>query len=631
MDGKALEQADINFFFSMSLDLFCIAGFDGYFKFLNAEWEGVLGYTRAELTSRPYLEFIHPDDRNPTSVVRETLEDGRDILAFENRYVRKDGTPVWIFWRAKSHQDRGLIYAVGRDITERKKVEEEKLRHQSEQFFQLLVENSSDVMSILGIDGKIRYASPALESVLGHPLAVLTGISLFEQIHPDDRAGALQRFVETVGGGAWGPPTDWRVRHRDGSWRTMRTAGRNLLSEPRVQGVVLNSRDVTESLKLEDQVRQSQKMEVVGRLAGGVAHDFNNLLSVINGYAELALEELPAENALSKDLAQILHAGERAASLTKQLLAFSRNQALEMRPIDLNKKLRDADKLLQRLIGEDIQLTLCTCPQLEKVLADPGQIHQVILNLAVNARDAMPRGGSLSFSTENVILDSTYARTHAGVEPGPYVMLTATDTGCGMPKEVMDHIFEPFFTTKAPGKGTGLGLSTVFGIVKQAKGHVWVYSEPGHGTTFKVYLPTWTATAPIVERQPAAPVPTKGSETLLLVEDEDDLRLLTRRLLTNAGYTVLDAKNPETALRVWSEHEKSIDLLLTDVVMPGMSGLELSKKLRIAAPHLKVLYMSGFAGHPTLDNEVINVDSLLLNKPFTRESLLNKLKTILAS
>lgn len=394
-------------------------------------------------------------------------------------------------------------------------------------------------------------------------------------------------------------------------------------------GAICMALDVTERKQLEAQLRQAQKMEAVGRLAGGIAHDFNNLLMVIQGYTELLLERLIPNDPLRRNAEQIHDASDRAAGLTRQLLAFSRNQLLAPKVLDLQLVVTDMEKMLRRLIGEDIDLVTIAQPDLWSVKADRSQLEQVILNLAVNARDAMPRGGKLTIETSNVDLDNSYARQHPIVTSGPYVMLAVTDTGVGMDAETQAHVFEPFFTTKEKGKGTGLGLATVYGVVKQSGGYVWVYSEEQHGTTFKIYLPRADAAATAEKRNEANQRPLRGSETILLVEDERGVRELAREHLELNGYTVLQAGNGQQALDLASKHSGKIHLLLTDVVMPGMSGRQLAEQIQSVRPGIRILYMSGYTDQAIVHHGILAADTMLLQKPFTLHALAAKLREAL--
>ncbi len=387
-------------------------------------------------------------------------------------------------------------------------------------------------------------------------------------------------------------------------------------------------KDITEHKILEKQLRQAAKMEAIGQLSGGIAHDFNNLLGVIIGYCEILEDQLPPNNSLRKDCEQIKKAGERAASLTRQLLAFSRQQVLEPRIMNLNATVLELEKMLRRLIGEDIDLRTALDSSLGSVKADCGQIEQIIMNLVVNARDAMPQGGRLTIETANVELDKDYDGRHPQQQPGPYVLLSVSDTGIGMDAETQARIFDPFFTTKELGKGTGLGLSTVYGVVRQSGGHIWVYSELRHGTTFKIYLPRVDKAAIAEKRSVGVTRALRGAETILLVEDEEPLRVLTRRFLIESGYTVLDAEHPENAIQIAQQHSGPIHLLLTDVVMPGMNGRTLVERLAQIRPQLRIVYMSGYSGFT--HRELLDSEANLLPKPFTRESLLRKLHEVLA-
>jgi nitrogen-specific signal transduction histidine kinase/CheY-like chemotaxis protein len=388
-----------------------------------------------------------------------------------------------------------------------------------------------------------------------------------------------------------------------------------------VQGI---ARDISERKQLEQQLQQSQKMEAIGRLAGGVAHDFNNLLTVITGYSDLLLERYADRGPIHQEINLIKQAGERAVALTRQLLAFSRKQVLQLQILNLNTVVIDSARILHRLIGEDIELVTMPDPSLGYVHADPGQLEQVIMNLAVNARDAMPQGGCLTIETASIYLDEDYTRRHVSMRPGPYVLLAVSDTGCGMDVATQARVFEPFFTTKGPGEGTGLGLSTVYGIVQQSGGSVWVYSEPGQGTTFKIYLPRLEAPGGRRETPACQSTLPHGSETVLVVEDEAMVRQLASEFLRRQSYTVLAAANASEALQMCEAYSAPIHLILTDVVMPRMSGPELIQRLA-----LLVLYMSGYTDHAVVQHGLLHTGVPFLQKPFTLTTLAHKVREVL--
>jgi signal transduction histidine kinase len=404
-----------------------------------------------------------------------------------------------------------------------------------------------------------------------------------------------------------------------------------------IAGAIANAQLYSERIQaekereaLQEQLRQSQKMEAIGRLAGGVAHDFNNLLTVIKGYSQLSLAETKEDNPLRENIEEIGKATDRAADLTRQLLAFSRRQVMEMRVLDINAHIQSLDKMLRRLIGEDIQLMSTLAEDVGRVRTDPGQIEQLIMNLAVNARDAMPHGGKLTIETANVDLDEAYARGHVAVTPGRYVMISVSDSGVGMAPEVRDRVFEPFFTTKEKGKGTGLGLSTVYGIVKQSNGNIWVYSELGKGTTFKIYLPRVDEPPEELKERVVRGELLRGNETVLVVEDEEEVLKLAGRILRRHGYHVLEAASGEEALKACKEKKEPFHLLLTDVVMPQMSGRQLAGQLREVCQNFKVLYMSGYTDNAITYHGVLEKGTNYIQKPFTVEGLARKVREVLS-
>ena len=506
---------------------------------------------------------------------------------------------------------------------------QENLRR-SELNFRSLVTNAPYGICRCDSTGKILDANPAFLQLLGLSSASeLIGQHIFGLYAETDQWFALADFLRSAEPFK-GVTAEWR--RKDGTNTMVRISGRSVTNGGDGRVVFeLFAEDVTERHILEQQLRQSQKMEAIGRLAGGIAHDFNNLLMVISGYSEFLLERLGAEPHLRGPAQEIAGAADRASSLTRQLLAFSRKQMLAPRIVNLNDVATENIKMLTRMIGEDIDLVMVPGPNLWSVRADAGQIDQVIMNLAVNARDAMASGGKLTIETSNVTLDEDYARVHAPLPAGDYVMVAISDTGEGMDNETQSHIFEPFFTTKGP-KGTGLGLSTVYGIVKQSGGYIWVHSELGRGTTFKIYLPRVASTGQAVPHV-AAPVEYRrvepGTETILLVEDEANLRYLARQYLEKQGYKVIEAADGAVAMQIAVAHDKVIHLLLTDVIMPGMNGRELAQRICEIRPNVKVLYMSGYTENVIGHDGMLDAGVSLLQKPFTLRDLKSKVREVL--
>jgi two-component system cell cycle sensor histidine kinase/response regulator CckA len=422
----------------------------------------------------------------------------------------------------------------------------------------------------------------------------------------------------------------------DGTARVAIPDEPNLEHWPTRLGIALNvlledlAFRVSERERAEERLRQAHKMEAIGRLAGGIAHDFNNMLSVILGYSEMAISTFQENEPVRSDLEEIKRAAERARELTRQLLAFSRKQILEPKILDLNQTLHGMEKMLRRLVGEGIELALLTHTSIGRIKADPSQVEQVVMNLAVNARDAMPKGGRLTIETSDIELDADYAKAHAEVMPGPYVLLAVTDEGVGIPPSDWARIFDPFFTTKPKGIGTGLGLSTVLGIVRQSGGHIWVYSEPDRGTTFKIYFPRHDLPAEAPVAQPAPAPPGRGFETVLLVEDDEQVRALARAVLARNGYNVLEAQSPGEAILVCEKYSAKIHLLLTDVVMPRMTGRELVDRIGPSRPEMRVLYMSGYADDAIVHHGVLDAGIAFLPKPLTPDALLRRVREVLS-
>jgi len=590
----------------------------------------LLGYGVPELTGTNALGFLHPDDLALTErLCRQLLDQPGTPIRTELRARHKDGSYHLVEAVAVNRLDDpavGAVVANWRDITERLRAEQ-ALRN-SEQSYRSLVDGVRDVIFALSPGGEVTSLNPAFEEMTGFPPAEWVGRPFEAFVHPDDVPLALDLFGRVLQGEPR-PTIQFRILTRAGTYRVAEFSATAQLRDGRLTGILGIGRDVTERLGLEQQLRQAQKMEAVGRLAGGIAHDFNNILTAITGHADLLLEDLGHHDPRRADVDEIRRSAERAAGLTRQLLAFSRQQVLQPKVVDLNALVLDMDKLLRRLIGEDVELATVLDPTLGRVTADPGQLEQVIVNLAVNARDAMPQGDKLTLETRNIDLDSSYTLEHSLVKPGPYVQLTVSDSGIGMDEETQAHAFEPFFTTKPRGQGTGLGLAMVYGTVKQSGGFIWVYSEPGRGATFKIYLPR--VDAPVESAAPPAPVerPPRGSETVLLAEDEPAVRAIARQALERQGYTVLAAPSGADALALAAQHGATIHLLLTDVVMPGMSGRDLADRLTAQRPGIRVLYISGYTDNAIVRHGMLEPGLAYLQKPFRPDALVRKVREVL--
>jgi PAS domain S-box-containing protein len=509
--------------------------------------------------------------------------------------------------------------AIQEDITEQK-LGAEALR-ESEARYRAIADATFDGI-LVSRDGVILDVNRGIVEIFGYPVEEVVGQTLDRFVAPESRAQVLRLFGASVEG-----VFEIVGQRRDGSTVRLECIVRN--STHGGQPARLTAlRDVSQRRALEAQLRQAQKMEAVGRLAGGVAHDFNNLLTVITSYSQLLMEDMGTADPRRADLAEIQKAAGGAATLTRQLLAFSRQQVLEPKVIDLDEVVAGAGKMLKRLIGEDVELVTVLAPDLGMVKADPGQIEQVIMNLAVNARDAMPDGGKLTIETTNVVLGEEYTREHLPVPAGSYALLSVSDTGTGMDEATKARLFEPFFTTKDQGKGTGLGLATVYGIVKQSGGFIWVYSELGQGTTFKVYLPR-VDEAVSESAAPAPPQSLHGSETVLIAEDAAPVRSVAREVLRRHGYRVLAAADGPSALELAAAHPGPIDLLITDVIMPEMSGRQLADRLRDLRTTLRVLFVSGYTDDAIVRHGILEPGIAFLQKPFSPESLARKVREVL--
>ena len=602
----------------------------GRITYCNSHLTEVSGWTREELIgSDCWSRFVPPN--NPViGMFQRAMATGEMPAHNVNELLTRNGQRREISWsNTLLHDSDGRLtgmVSIGEDVTDRKRAEEELRRSESE--FRSLVEHAPLGIYRVTADGRFLTVNPAFITMLGYGWAeevLRLNAARDVYAHTERRAELFAGLAENEQGQI---ETEWK--RKDGSLITVRVALRAVRGpDGQVECYEGLVEDVTQQRSIENQFRQAQRMEAVGRLAGGVAHDFNNVLTAITGYSDLLLEDMGPDDPKRSDVGEIKAAALRAAALTRQLLAFSRKQVLQARVLDLNGVVRTLEKMLHRLIGEDVKLEFSLASALGAVRADPGQLEQVVMNLAVNSRDAMPKGGRLTIETANVDLDETYAREHAGATPGRYVMLAVSDTGTGMDAKTRSHVFEPFFTTKELGKGTGLGLATVYGIVKQSGGYVWVYSELGRGTTVKIYLPQVDELPERLDLAvPVQPV-AGGRETVLLAEDDPSVRAIVADVLTQKGYRVLRAADGQAALEMARGQPGKIDLLVTDIVMPGMTGRELAEALTAARPGLRVLYMSGYTDDAVVRHGVLAEEMHYLQKPFSPRALASKVREVL--
>jgi PAS domain S-box-containing protein len=612
-------------------DLIAVVDMEGRRIYNSLSYEKVLGYSAEELKSSSGLEQIHPEDRERVKEAAATARRTGKGRTVEYRIRHKDGSwrvlesTASVIFDHKVRPEKLVI--VNRDITERKSAVE--ALELSEAGFRNVVEGAPYGICRVSQEGHFLRVNPALETMLGHVgQEELLGSNIGKDVF--QKPGEFDQLIEVLQREGEFKDVQAEWKRKDGAPITVLCSGKAIgRSDSASPYIELFAEDVTERRILERQLRMTTKMEAIGRLSGGIAHDFNNLLGVIIGYSEILKRKIAAESPLYECADEIEKAGQRAVSLTRQLLAFSRQQILSPAVLDLNALVDGMEKMLPRLIGEDIVVTTQLSKEIGRVKADHGQIEQVVMNLAVNARDAMPQGGKLRIETSNVEFDDAYVRHHPGAKPGSYVMLAVADTGIGMSAETLVHIFEPFFTTKEVGKGTGLGLATVYGVVKQSGGYLWVDSALGKGSVFQMFLPrVEESVTKIVSNAPPLEA-LRGGEIVLLVEDADALRKLARSFLQERGFKVLTAAHGEEALRVAAGHKGPIDLLLTDVVMPGMNGRALAEHLLPKRPGMRVLYISGYTDSFIAGHGVLEAGTHLLHKPFTEQALIAKVREVL--
>jgi len=572
-----------------------------------------------------YISNRGGDDRVPLA-----LNSPENVYSQELELLRPDGTPVRVEVNVSMTELNGrpAILGIFRDIRDR--LEAAAVLRRSEERFSYLIQNLSDVITVVAVDGTMLYHSPSIERVAGYKPSELLGKSLLAFVHPEDESGvraALERVTLKVGSAV---PPEYRFLRKDGTWVWLESVGNNLLNDVAVGGIVVTSRDVTGRRGLEEQVRQAQKMEAVGRLAGGIAHDFNNLLMVIRGYSEIVLQE-DTTPSVRKNVDTIVRATESAANLTRQLLSFSRRHVVNPQVLDLNFLVGRMSEMLLGVLRDEMEFVVKIDSDSCCISADPGQMEQVIMNLVVNARDAMPGGGKLTLETAHLGTEAVRARRPSGLPLGEYVMLSVTDTGIGMDPDTQARIFEPFFTTKNKDEGTGLGLSVVYNIVRAGGGHLRVHSEVGRGTTFQIFFPRIAAP---VKPQPSLPSiePVRtGMETILVAEDQPDLRWMICQFLQQLGYAVLEAKDGGDAVALAQQYKGTIDVLLTDIVMPHQRGSEVARQLSASRPDMKVIFMSGYTEGEfgTVPAEARESEAILLQKPFELDSLAVKIREVL--
>jgi two-component system, cell cycle sensor histidine kinase and response regulator CckA len=629
---KALRESEERFrLIANTIDeIFWISEPDGKTTYISPSHERIWGTPPDAFydSPQPFFDQIHPEDRDRVVAMASMIKTGQPF-EYEHRIVRPDGSIRHLWSRCYPVRDStGRIkcyVGVKQDITARSSAED--ALKESREYMHQIINSLGDPLFVKDQQHRFVLVNDALCELSGKRREELLGVAMYSVL-PPEFASYLWNQEQDIFETGKQCVTEENVPDRNGKIHTVMTKKTLLTDKKGNKQIVGVLRDITEYKNLQAQFIQSQKMEAVGLLAGGVAHDFNNLLTVIKGYTEMLAVELDPDDARSEEVQLIASAAEQAASLTKQLLTFSRKQILKPKVLNLNSILDEMGKMLRRLIGEDIELIAIAQPGLGLIHADPVQIQQILMNIVVNARDAMPQGGKLTIETANADLDDSYIGEHPEVKKGPYVMLAISDTGIGMDKDTQARIFEPFFTSKAPGEGTGLGLSTVYGIVRQSGGYIWTYSELGKGTTFKIYLPCVEGEASL-EEEIGSTQELKGFDTVLVVEDDAFVRNLVCRILRQRGCTVLDAANGKAALAIAREYGGDIHLVITDVVMPGMSGKDLIAQLEGMRPGIKTLYVSGYTDKAVVHHGILDSDAAFLQKPFTTENLMQKIQEVI--
>jgi two-component system cell cycle sensor histidine kinase/response regulator CckA len=607
---------------------------NGTIVFVSDSIERLTGFAPAKLIGRSALDQVHPDDkRRVHAALIEVLGRSETPIAVEYRSRHQDGS-----WRDREavgvnrlhDPDIGAVVVNYRDTTARRCAE--AALEECERLHQSTFDEAPIGVAHTSLSGRFLRVNRWLCHVLGYSAEELRSLDFMAITHPDDVKQDVQARQRLIAGMRDRYTREKQYRRKDGRFVPVNLAvsiHRNREGDAVYFIAVIE--DLTERKRLEQELRQAQKMEALGRLAGGIAHDFNNLLVAIGGYADLVVHSLGPDHPVRKDVAEIQAAARSAAALTRQLLAFSRRQILQPQVLDLNLVIRRVESLLRRVIGEDITVVMTLAAGLRRVHTDPGQVEQIIMNLAVNARDAMPNGGLLTIETANVDLDAGFVDDHRGSAIGPHVMIAASDTGSGMDAETLAHVFEPFFTTKPVGRGTGLGLSTVYGIVKQSQGSICVYSEVGYGSTFKIYLP-----AILTEAEPRIEVPSaasraRGTETILVIEDDGQVRRFIVETLTRNGYGVHAAASGGDALVFANDENRVVDVVLTDVVLTGLSGREIAHRVAAKRPNVRVIYMSGYTDDAIVHHGVLDAGLTFLQKPFSAQELLTRIREVLDS